>query len=144
MNWGHGIIVGYVLFVAYILYFVFTSVSHDIELVAEDYYAKEVAYQDHIDASQNANKWGDAISVKHDHSGIHLTFADSAKVDFISGTVLFFRPSDAKLDIRLPITLDEEGKWTIPNEVLRSGQYELQMNWTGQGGDYFIKQRLTI
>ena len=48
INWGTGLVIGMVLFIAFIMFMVITMMtdkkySHD--LVTEDYYQKEIVYQ---------------------------------------------------------------------------------------------------
>lgn len=143
-NWGHGIFIGYTLFVAYILYFVYTSFSHDVDLVAEDYYAQEVAFQDRIDQTTNGLKWESAIDLKKADQGVKLSFSQEALADFSEGTIYFFRASDVNMDLTLPITLDQNGEFTIPYQLLSDGRYEAQLSWKGDDEDYFIKRTIFI
>ena len=55
MNWGHKIIAVYVVFIAGMIFLVFKSSRQNIELVTEDYYAKELVYQQKID--ELCQKW---------------------------------------------------------------------------------------
>lgn len=144
LNWGHGITIGYILFVGYILYFVFTSFSHDVDLVAEDYYAQEIAFQDRIDQSSNAVKWESHVQLKKIESGIELSFSYEALEDFKTGTIYFFRASDVGLDITIPIYLNEQGIFVIPYELLKDGHYEAQLKWEGQEEGYFLKRSIFI
>ena len=143
-NWGHGIFIGYAFFVVYILYFVYTSFSHDVDLVADDYYAQEVAFQDRIDQTTNGLKWESAIDLKKAEQGVKLSFSQDALADFNEGTIYFFRPSDVNMDITLPITLDQNGEFTIPYQLLNDGRYEAQLSWKGDDEEYFIKRTIFI
>jgi nitrogen fixation protein FixH len=143
-NWGHGIFIGYVFFVVYILYFVFKSFSHDVDLVADDYYAQEVAFQDRIDQTSNAIKWDKDIQLEKVENGVRLSFSKEAKAEFSEGTIYFFRASDEKMDIRLPITLNQQGEFTIPYQLLNDGRYEAQLSWKGVDEEYFIKRIIFI
>lgn len=143
-NWGHGIIIGYVLFVGYILYFVFTSFGINIDLVSEDYYAQEIAYQDRIDDIENAKEWAGEVTIMRNDAGIEVRFSTEAFEDFNEGTVYCFRPSDVQLDRTFPLNLDENGSFTIPYQVLTSGRYDVQLKWQGKEKGYFIKKELLI
>ena len=57
INWGTGIVLAFIAFISFIMYFVIqmnTDDRADHELVTTDYYKKELAYQQEIDAEQNA------------------------------------------------------------------------------------------
>ena len=51
---GHAITIVFISFTVYILSFVYRSFTNEVDLVAEDYYAQEIAYQDRIDHIANA------------------------------------------------------------------------------------------
>jgi len=58
INWGTGIVIAMVLFMAFILQYVYrVSVyeKYDHHLVADDYYKDELNYQKQIDKESNAN-----------------------------------------------------------------------------------------
>ncbi len=58
MNWGVGIAIVYILFVLGMLTLVFKSRSQKIDLVTENYYQQELAYQEEIDAKQRVEDSG--------------------------------------------------------------------------------------
>ena len=57
LNWGHYIVIGFIGFVILILFMVFRSYQHNNDLVSEDYYAEEIAFQDVIDKKSNFLMW---------------------------------------------------------------------------------------
>jgi hypothetical protein len=60
LNWGTGIVLGFLSFMSFILFFVLklqTNSAYDHELVAKDYYKQEKNVQDNIDIGMgNFNK----------------------------------------------------------------------------------------
>ncbi len=55
MNWGKGIAIALTLFIGFIVVLVISIVSHTVDLETEDYYKKDIAYQDEITSMENAN-----------------------------------------------------------------------------------------
>jgi predicted dehydrogenase len=56
MNWGYKIMLVYLVFISGMLFMAFKSSEQDIELVTEDYYAKELVYQQKIDEIKNQDR----------------------------------------------------------------------------------------
>ena len=59
INWGTGIVLAFIGFITFILYFVFRMSTDDRanhDLVTEEYYKKELSYQQEIDASKMATE----------------------------------------------------------------------------------------
>lgn len=130
-NWGHGITIAITSFMVMILYFVFDSFNHKSELVADDYYAQEVAYQKKIDKINNSKDL--AIAAKYTTEGLMITYPKSD----LSGTIHFFRPSDVNLDFVLDIQSDTSGLQVIDASKLKSGFWRIKAEWSDKGIEYF-------
>ena len=53
MNWGKGIFIFYSLFVVAILSVVYFAFTQEVNLVSEDYYQQEIAYESQIERIKN-------------------------------------------------------------------------------------------
>ncbi len=76
-NWGTGIVLAFVAFIAFIMYFVILAstnnrANHD--LVTEEYYKEELAYQNEIDALTNAKNYASQFSFVEQENGLAITF----------------------------------------------------------------------
>ena len=143
-NWGHAIAIAFTLFAAYILYFVVQSFSMDIDLVAEDYYAQEVAFQSRIDHTVNAESIKDDIQVQVGNTGVMLVFPSDFDPQVDEGLVTFFRPSEQDLDRAFPLTLDPSNRMFFPTEVLTKGRYEVKVSWSAKGVGYYVTKDVFI
>ena len=98
LNWGHYIVIGFIGFVILILFMVFRSYQHNNDLVSEDYYAEEIAFQDVIDKKTNAAKLITNIFWEKTEIGLLFHYPDMGEQ--ISGEIYIFRPSDKSLDVK--------------------------------------------
>lgn len=137
MSWGIKITVLYLGFVAMILTMVFLCMGQTVDLESKDYYAKELKYQSKIDAIQNSDNLKNNISYEITASTVILRAPSDIKVSDLSGELLFFRPSDASKDLKLPLAFDSAGEQIIEKKLLASGIYKMQVNWQRMGKDYF-------
>ena len=96
MNWGKGIIIFMASFMAFILWMVFTLMSKNTDLESEDYYKKEIAYEQEIQAQRNANDAKEKVKISENKEFIILQFPSKDKIDTVS--VEFFKPNDKKGD----------------------------------------------
>ncbi len=144
LNWGVGIVITIACFIGFIMFFVIkmsTDKKYDHDLVTEEYYKQELAYQDQIDAQQNSARLAKNIQVEVTAEGIQILFP-SEKKD-IKGEVSLYRPSNKKLDLEIPISLENQ-QMIIPAEKLVEGKYKLSINWKSNGTDYLFKKDLQI
>lgn len=137
-HWGTGIAVVTGLFMAMILGFVIQSFQHDTELVSDDYYAQELAYQTRIDQKANA---GDIdVKVSFDEQGMILVYPEGASA--WKGGVEFFRPSDKALDFSEAITLDDAGQQRIQADNLITGLWKVKFTWEEGGKSYYMEKSI--
>jgi hypothetical protein len=140
-TWGHGITIVFVLFMVYILSFVYRSYVNEVDLVAEDYYAQEIAYQDRIDNIANARHLEDKIQVHRTSEGVEIRFPEEEMIDTGSGTIQFFRPSDEELDIQVPLQLSESIQ-QLPIQLFHKGRYKVNISWKSNGQGMYITKDL--
>ena len=138
MNWGKGIIIFMASFMAFILWMVFTLMSKNTDLESEDYYKKEIAYEQEIQAQRNANSAKEKVKVSENKEFVILQFPSKEKLDTVS--VEFFKPNDQKLDK----TFAEVGTKTmmVEKKKLQKGLYLINIHY--QIGDKKFLQKEEI
>ncbi|GAA3517244.1 FixH family protein [Aquimarina addita] len=143
-NWGTGIVIGMVAFMSFILYFVITmstNKKYHHDLVTEQYYAKEIAYQTEIDAETKTHDLTEKIIGKRIENGWLLNFPKELEASRIKGTVFLYRPSDQRLDFDLPIVFSGSNL-LIPDKKLVDGRWNITVEWTYNGEDYLYKKSI--
>lgn len=141
MNWGKGILLTIIAFVGFILTLVVISVRQDdIHLVTENYYEKEIKYQDQIEREKSAVGLDREVLVFDSKSkSMLLDLPVGAK-----GSLQLFRPSDARLDQELSLDITEEGKTTVPLDKLKSGYWKVQLTWTENGVEFYKEEKISL
>lgn len=143
-NWGTGLVLAMAGFIAFILYFVITmstntKYSHD--LVTNEYYAKEMVYQEEIDAETNTNNLAEKIISKKADNGWEITFPKSLDPTKIMGKVFLYRPSNKKLDFEMPITISSSNL-LIPENNLIGGRWNIILEWSYEGKPFMYKEEI--
>ena len=141
MNWGKGIALFFSFFVVAMLGMVYIATSNDHDLVADDYYEREVRYQEVINSSLNADKLTEKPQWQVVNQQLEITFPTTNSTE---GQVILFRPSDDKLDVAQPLSLNTENKHCIPVAQLSKGLYQLQLSWKANGQNYYIEEEIYI
>lgn len=144
-NWGTGMVLVMVCFMAFILYFVIkmsTDETYSYDLVTEEYYAKEMVYQDEIDAETNTNNLVEKIKSKKVSDGWLLTFPNELDPTKIKGNVFLYRPSNQRLDFEIPMELSSSNL-LIPDKSLIGGRWNITIDWTYDGKPFMFKQEIS-
>lgn len=140
MNWGKGIALVYITFVIGMLGLVYLAVIQDFDLVAEDYYEQEIAYQGRIDQMTDAQADGQRVQVIQGDHNIQLNFSSLPVTDV---AIHFFRPSDETKDFQLnePTV---NATIAVPTSKLSVGKYLIKVEWKANGKTYFQEQDFIV
>lgn len=142
INWGTGIVIGFVVFIGFILFLVITMVNNSHhDLVTKDYYEDELNYQEEIDAEENAQQLTINIQSERTEDGLLYTFPENLDVDKIKGNVFLYRPSNKQLDFDLPIVLSGSNL-LIPDNRLLEGRWNITIKWEYEEKQYLYKDKL--
>ncbi|HHC78633.1 MAG TPA: cytochrome C oxidase Cbb3 [Flavobacteriia bacterium] len=144
INWGTGIVIAMLLFMAFILQYVYKAVTNDKynhELVSEDYYKDELYYQQEIDKVNNGNQLKDNIRIEAGKDGFVITFPKEMDVSKITGTAYFQRPSNKDLDFeqKLSPTISQ---LVIKHANLVSGKWNVKIDWKYNDKEYLLKEAI--
>jgi len=143
MNWGWKIAIVYTVFAIMTVGFVIYGSMQKVSLVEEDYYEKEIKFQQQIDKIKNAVASPDAVEINYDIAHYLLSIQYSGS-DLLKGEIHLFRPSDANEDMLIPLNLDEKGHQKINATTLLKGLWVVKVSWESDGEDYFKSQQITI
>ncbi len=142
LNWGTGIVLGFLSFMSFILFFVLklqTNSAYDNELVAKDYYKQEKNVQDNIDKQNNANHLAEKLSIQKTGEGIEIVFPKHFNTTLINGTISLYRPSNQKLDFETKISLSGP-IMLIPKNKLVGGLWEITVDWKYKNKEFLNKE----
>lgn len=139
--WPVGIIAFFVFFVACVIGFVVFSAFQRTDLVAADYYEQEVRFQEQINRVHRTAAWQGEIAIVIDpplqHLRIALPAAHAARQP--TGTVAFYRPSEAGLDRRFPLLVDQAGQQVLDVGGFASGLWRVRVTWA-VGNEEFYRE----
>ena len=145
--WPIAIVTSFILFAGLIFGSMYFMIKQDVDLVTEDYYAQEVAFQDHINKEQNTHRDGKAPEFEVDRElglmTIGFILDPSLDVD-PEGKIHFFRPSDADLDQELAVNVDESGRMLIPLNMLHKGYWRIRIEWQEGEVEYFHEEEIVV
>ena len=144
ISWGTGIVIAIISFITFIMFMVVTMVSdkaYNHDLVTDNYYQKELKYQEDIDASKNLKKLEYPLSVQKVTEGIEVVFPKDLASDNIKGKIFLYRPSNKALDSEMNININQHSM-LISDEVLVSGRWDIVVDFTYNNQKYYHKEQI--
>lgn len=146
INWGTGIVIAFVAFIGFILFFVVRmSTDHRVnhDLVTEDYYRAELAYQKEIDAETNARDAIDQLKITRTPEGLLVVLPKGINTKQLKGKVSLYRPSNRQLDFDLSLS-QSDPHLLIPDKRLLDGRWDIKITWKHQGKDFQHRESITL
>lgn len=141
INFGVKIVVLYLSFVALILILVSLCFNYKVDLVSKDYYAKELVFQNKLDASQRDAQLKKSISFNIIKNNIVFSLDSALLNKDVQGTITFYRPSNSALDIIKKINF-VNGKQLIEISGFKKGFYKVQLDYEINKVKYYKENNL--
>jgi hypothetical protein len=144
MSWGNKILIVFISFAGLISYMVYRCTQVPISLVTKDYYKDELAYQQIIDESHNANELGNKIRFMQGNQYLTIAFPQEIENQSIRGEIIFYRPSDDKKDLKWKLELSSNRIQLFDLKKFFPGHYMAKIRWESNGIKYYQEKPVTI
>lgn len=139
-NWGKGIAIAMTLFIGFIVYMVVGFFAHPVDLESDDYYQKEIAFEDEISALKNANELKHPPVVLTNET--HFVVQFHPDHEFTDAVVHLKRPNDENEDKAFPI--ENTTFFTVSKEELQNGVYNIELSYVSSGKNCLQKETVYI
>lgn len=143
-NWGWGIALFYTSFVVFMLFMVWCTNLMKTELVTEDYYGKELKFQEQLDKMKRSNVLSQPVNWTVQNNSVKLNFPADVKGRDIKAKVLFYRPDNSKRDFNIACTADTNGVCVINSEKFHHGAYKMEVDWSAGKETYYTEGVINI
>lgn len=143
MNWAYRIVLTFILFAALIGTLVTISMRQEVNLVSDDYYKQEIAYQDQIDRIRRTEELTDPPRILLNPVKGEITI-DLMTRKPATGQAWFFRPSDSRLDQRMDFSSDSSGAVKVNVAAWEKGRWVAKVQWIADGREYYMEKSITL
>lgn len=141
LNWAWGISFFMVAFMTFILYFVYKSTQVNIDLEYEDYYAKEMKYNQILEWSKNVTLDHLNVIYQVKQEGVNINI--EGQTDSLKGDITFLCLQNAQYDVKTKIS--GTIPYHLPRQVFKKqGNYKVILEWSSHGKRYYQEQMLFI
>ena len=142
--WPYAIIAVFVLFAGYIGYMVQRAMRTSVDLVSADYYQQELAYQQRMESVARTAALPAPVQLRYEAAAQRLTLRLPAAMasQAVQGEIHFFRPSDQKLDFRLPLQAGPNQQFNTAK--MQAGYWRVRLDFTADGQPYFVEKQLLL
>ncbi len=139
MNWGMKIVLSLGIFMLGIAAAGIYMVSHDSDSLEEgDYYEQALNYDDMYARKQNVLDYQAQPRVRLQADTLYIQFKSQENI----GKLNFKKPSDASLDLELPLHT-KNGVFQISVADLKAGLWNLEIFWEADAHPYYTVLPIT-
>lgn len=131
-SWPWAITGVFMVFCTFMVIFAIYAKSNKIELVAPNYYEREIKYQETIDQENQYITWNNKFKIQQNAEELILQL-ETPISDFIIGDVVFYKPNNKASDRKYPIVLDNAGRMSISKADLEKGNAQIEIDFEYAG-----------
>ena len=143
MNWGKGLALALIAFAGMMAWFVVMASRNPSPLVTEEYYEKELVFQQRIDHTARANALSTSVHIQLTTDGAVLEFPAELNGKAITGELTLLRPNDPRAD-RVVQVAATNGTFEEHDLDLWPGRYNAALEWTVEGEQYYTEVKLVV
>ena len=143
LNWGWGIATLYGCFVILIVTLVVGSSRQHFDLVSNDYYGEEIAFQKVIDGGKNQAGLSKPIDIHANTQAVTIDFPIEFKGKNMAGTILFYSPANAAWDYNYKIQATDLSI-NIDRAHLHKSKYSIKISCTIDGKNYYQESDISL
>lgn len=140
MKFRNGLVVFMILFMTFIVTLGILMQREGSDLVSDDYYSHDRAYQNELKAIQNSTKHKDAFNISQSKDSIIFSFLKSQKPNKVD--LYFMRPNNKALDKTFELELPANRNFLMPKSLFKTGHYQVEAKYTIAGDNCL--QRIDI
>ena len=115
---------------------------HPADLVAADYYEKEVHYQSQMENMQRTNSA--SVAFDAERQVIRISLSRQTLAGPATGSIQLYRPSATGLDRQIKLETDSHGEQVVDARSLVTGLWKVRVSWTTDQMDYFIDRKVDV
>ncbi len=129
--WPIGLVTAFGVFITGTVALVVLSARTQTDLVAPDYYERELRYQDDIDRRARTQALESQVHIAYDAGRRQITLSLPAAhaAGHAEGDIHLYRPSAAALDRHVALQLDAHGRQILDARLLNDGLWRVRVTW---------------
>ncbi|HAD96336.1 MAG TPA: hypothetical protein DCG19_02960 [Cryomorphaceae bacterium] len=143
-NWGTGIALTLIVFAGLLSFAVYTALQQDFDLVSEDYYAEELAFQEVIDQRTNALRLEDKARLKVEGDQILLELPSDLEGKTKTVKTHMYYELEADYDFHIDQGKTINNRFTIDFPHFATGKWIAKVKVHCEDVDYFFEPEIVL
>lgn len=144
--WPWAIVAAFVIFGVGIAALIVISTSNRSELVSDDYYERELRFQQDLDRQARTRTEAPDANLRYDAAQecLVLTLPAEHAAKQPAGRIQLYRPAAARDDHAVKLILDAGGRQMIPTATLARGRWQVRVVWTVDEREFGLDENVVL
>ena len=144
--WPLALISLFSVFIIAILLFVVFSHYHKVDLVSSDYYEQGLKYQQQIERIKHSRLSVNQLRLEYNppERALIINFPDSLSTKALEGTIVLFRPADARQDKIIPLLIGHDHRQAIQLHDLADGLWRIKIFWRKDSTEFYQEESIIL
>lgn len=139
-----GIILTIIIAVVGLVILILISRTNDFGLVEENYYEKDLRYQEQIERMARTDTLTENLVFKQTNGFIEIKFPAIFTSLEVNGEIQFYRPSDPRLDKIIQLKLDDNNNQIFDVTNMEHGAWIVKLKWSANDLEYYTEKRIFL
>ncbi|SRR6056297_910721 len=144
LHWGNAIFIFFVVYISILGFTLYQSTQVDHSLVAEDYYAKDLSYQEQYEKLENYAASSKPLSLLFDSEKELISIHAPEATDAMTGTVTFYHPSRSNQDVNIAFSVSGGDKAAFSIPELSPGRWIAQVDYKDSKQSYYFEKDIFV
>lgn len=134
---GNLILVGFGIMVLFMTWLVIKCTQNPSMMVNDNYYEKELKYQEIIDARVNTNAYADSLLMSTDNKTLVFHIPASLNTTMEKANLEVYNKSDSKKDQQIGLEKNMDGVYSVNTQNWATGSYIIKLSFSSQGKSFY-------
>ncbi|HPI54945.1 MAG TPA: FixH family protein [Chitinophagaceae bacterium] len=134
---GNVILFGFGAMVLFMTWLVFKCTQNPSMMVNDNYYEKELKYQDVIDARVNTDAYSDSLVMSTENKVLVFRIPASLNTTMEKASLDVYNKSDSKKDQQVGLEKNNDGVYTVNTQNWAAGSYTIKLSFSSQGKAFY-------
>ena len=133
-----------ITFIIVMMGMVYYATLQSNEMFDDNYYEKELKYQELIDASSRLKAVSKVPVISQNKESLIITLPENVFAQIKDGTIELLNTNDHKGDLLRDLKPDSSGIQLISKSSLKRGQYKVRVKWLNDTTLYYTEHNILV
>jgi hypothetical protein len=143
-NWGTGIAITLILFATLMGFMVYQAMQQDFDLVSDNYYQEELAYQSIIEHKANGMKLTHKARLMRTEEAIYLMLPEDLDGKAKDIEVLMYHEQEDENDFRFALEATTQNNFKVPFTSFAEGKWIAKVHVKSEEVPYYFEPEIHL